>query len=186
MQNMIQILSTWDPDLSHDVPSLPTPWVEKIFTRLSAQLGHKVADLYACVAPDIVKAEWGNALAGFHPNEIKRGIDACQTRIFAPTLGEFLRLCRPALDPETAWIEASENLAGEYEWSHPAVRRAASQMSWELRSSTFAEMRKRWVWILEREFAQGWEEPEPEALRIKGPPKKAPPRATPQPEGTQL
>lgn len=183
MQHLSRSLSTcfdtWDLDASVTEPaSLPTPWVEKIFTRLSAQLGHKVADLYACVAPEDVKAEWGCALAGFHPAEIGRGLNACQTRVFAPTLGEFLRLCRPALDPELAWIEAVDGLAaGEgFEWSHPAVRRAARTMPYEIRSQSFAQCRKRWAWTLDREFEKGWEV-EPSAPKIKMATRKAPERA---------
>lgn len=184
MQSISQSLSRVNPDQLPYIPeplyelaevrSLPVAWVEKIFKRLAAQLGHKIADLYASVDPQDVKAEWGSAMADFHPEEIKRGLDACQTRVFAPTLGEFLRLCRPALDPETAWVEAVENRDGQFTWSHPAVRRTAGQMSWELRTSTFAANRRRWTMVLEREFAAGWEDPAAAPLRLRAPQKPAP------------
>jgi len=145
---------------------LPQRWVARIFDRLTAQLGAKVADLYAGVPAENVQAEWSSALAGFAPEEIDRGLRACQTRAFAPTLGEFTRLCRPGLDPELAWFEAGEGMRarenGEVgEWTHPAVYRAASQFAFELKTATFSQVRRRWEWTLQREFAKGWGESVP-------------------------
>jgi hypothetical protein len=110
MQQAANALSTWNPGSLTDDPAVPETWIEAIFTRLSAQLGAKVADLWGGVPPETVKTEWAEALASFERAEITRGLKACQTRAFAPTLGEFLRLCRPALDPEVAWLEASEGM----------------------------------------------------------------------------
>jgi len=152
---------------------LAESWVERVFIRLSAQLGAKMADLYNGISPSAVKKEWGEGLSGFEPDEIVRGLKTCQTRIFAPTLGEFLRLCRPALDPELAWLEAAEGVrarnAGQVgQWSHPAVYRAAVVMTFELSSSSFKQCQKTWAWRLEREFAAGWgESVPPPALRIE-------------------
>jgi hypothetical protein len=171
-------LSTWKPASS--VEPLPQKWIARIFERLTAQLGSKVADLYAGVHPETVQEEWGRALADFHPAEIDRGLTACQSRAFAPTLGEFLRLCRPALDPEIAFIEAANCLSqrekGEVgDWSHPAVFRAAVAMSHEVRTGNFREVRKRWEWQLSREFEQGWSEIEPPRTAITHAPSLRPP-----------
>lgn len=161
MQQAANALSTWNPAALTEQPSVPETWIEAIFTRLSAQLGTKVADLWGGVPPETVKAEWAEALASFDPREISRGLKACQTRAFAPTLGEFLRLCRPALDPEIAWLEAQDGMRARGqghlgEWSHPAVYRAASGFEHELRSGSFAQHRKVWTWRLEREMRKGW------------------------------
>lgn len=161
MQQAANALSTWNPGSLSDEPAVPETWIEAIFTRLSAQLGTKVADLWGGVPPETVKTEWAEALSSFDPTEISRGLKACQTRAFAPTLGEFLRLCRPSLDPEIAWLEAAEGMAqrahGQLgEWSHPAVYRAASGFEHELRSGSFAQHRKSWTWRLEREMRKGW------------------------------
>lgn len=157
-------LSMSKPSLSAE--PLPQRWVARIFDRLTAQLGAKVADLYAGVPAENVQAEWSEALAGFTPAEIERGVRACQTRVFAPTLGEFVRLCRPGLDPELAWFEACEGmkareLGAPGEWTHPAVYRAAGQFAYELKTAGFAQMRRRWEWTLQREFAKGWGEDVP-------------------------
>lgn len=140
---------------------LPTHLVEDLFQRLTAQLGAKIADLWAGVKPEHVKAEWADGLAGFRDAEIMRGLKACQSRIFAPTLGEFCRLCRPALDAEFAWLEAVDGLAarrtGEIgQWSHPAVYRAAEAMAFEVQSRSFHDCRRSWAYRLEQELVKGW------------------------------
>lgn len=183
IQSVLATSSTFDVAADHEAQPVPAAWVEKVFLRLGAQLGHKIADLYAGVPPDVVKAEWGMAMTGFQPQEIGRGLAACQTRVFAPTLGEFLRLCRPALDPETAAVEAVEilNNRDDAEWSHPAVRRAALAMAFELRTQAFAQYRRRWTWILEREFSKGWDDPRNDP-RLCAPVRHAPERPEPEPE----
>jgi hypothetical protein len=146
---------------SSEKECLPQAWVEAIFMRLSAQLGAKVADLWGGVPPAAVKAEWAQGLAGFSPSEIKRGLSSCQTRAFVPTLGEFVRLCRPAIDPEYAWVEAQAGMKQRTEgqvgdWSHPAVFRAARDFEQQLRSGTYRQFRREWERRLELEFKLGW------------------------------
>jgi hypothetical protein len=164
------------PALSRDGGPIPTRWVEDLFERLAAILGASMSNVYASANPDRVKAEWAEALAGFSADEVKRGLAATRTRKFAPHLPEFLHLCRPALDPETAWIEAEQGMAsherGErFAWSHPAVYWAARKVSFELRSESFAKCRKRWESLLSAEFAQGaWcSPPDPTQGRLAAP-----------------
>jgi len=133
-----------------------------------------MADLFAGVPADTVKGEWGQALGGYKPAEIARGIDACQTRKFAPVMGEFLHLCRPTLDSEIAWLEACDCMrqraAGKVgDWSHPAVYRAACEFSFELKSKSFKDCRKSWEYTLAREFKEGWdgELPKEPSLRLE-------------------
>jgi hypothetical protein len=160
-------LSMLTPASSSPTEPMQQRWVARIFERLTAQLGSKVADMYAGVPAESVQSEWAQALSGFHPSEIDRGLRACQTRPFAPTLGEFTRLCRPALDAELAYIEAGHCLRqrdkGELgNWTHPAVFRAACELSMEVRAGNFRDVRKRWEWTLARELASGWSDiPEP-------------------------
>jgi len=180
MQTAIAALSTSKPTSLPE--ALPRRWVARVFERLSGQLGTKMADLYAGVPPDVVQGEWGEGLAGFHEVELQRGIAACRTRVFAPTLGEFLRLCRPALDPEAAFYEAGDCLrerdAGEVgAWTHPAVWRAACTMSMEVRAGDYKACRVRWAHVLNREFAEGWGEILAPAMRIEHNAKVGPPPA---------
>lgn len=162
MQTLQEALpSTLTPASSGEPAAVPETWVDRIFNVLGAQLGTKVADLWASSNPETVRREWAEALASFEPAEIKRGLTATRTRAFAPTLGEFLRLCRPALDPEIAWLEAQEGmkareLGHKGEWTHPGVYRAARDMAWEIKNGDFKAHRKRWEWRLERELQRGF------------------------------
>lgn len=159
--------------LSRDGAPVPKHWVEDLFARLSAILGGAMGNVYAGADPELVKGEWAQAIAGFSAKEIQRGLAACRTRKFAPNLGEFLHLCRPALDPEVAWIEAEEGLKAHaaqqpFAWSHPAVYWAAAGMAFDIRSSSFSVQRRRWDRMLAQEFERGaWSEiPDPTARRI--------------------
>jgi len=159
-QIMTTALSMPNP-VSSDVKTLPKNWTARIFDRLAGQLGSKMAALYDGVAVETVQTEWASALAEYHPSEIARGLTACSERSFAPVLGEFLRLCRPALDAEWAFYEAADGLrqrdAGEVgNWSHPAVWRAACTMGAEVRSGDWKANRTRWTYTLRREFESGW------------------------------
>ena len=168
--------------LTHALSTEPLPqkWVAKVFDRLAGQLGSKLADLYGGVKPHLVQAEWAQGLAGFSGDEIARGLAACQTRKFAPTLGEFLLLCRPSLDAEIAWHEAAEGLSararGELgDWSHPAVYRAACVLRDGLRQGNWRACKNRWEHVLRSEFAKGFvAEVPPVALALAHNPHLAP------------
>lgn len=130
---------------------------------------------------DDIKRTWGEHLAGFTKNELTRGLAAVSELKFPPTLPEFKRLCRPALDPEVAWWEADHCLRQRADgfmgdWTHPAVWRAGRAMSMEIRGGEFAKHRVRWTVLLKRELAKGFGEgidpidkrlapPEPKATR---------------------
>lgn len=158
-------------------PSEPLPLVavQKLFDRLISQLGKKFHDLMGDATPETVQQEWAMGLAGFRRRELQRGIEALRGRRFAPVLGEFALLCRPAMDPEYAWYEAQDGLRardrGEMGvWSHPAVWRAAiamGEVGVNVRNGTFLHARKRWEMNLNRQLAAGWgdEVPEP-VLRL--------------------
>lgn len=148
---------------------LPAGAIDAVLRSLRAQLGARFADAFGAVPLEELRGEWAQRLAGFRRHELQRGIDACSNRRFAPTLGEFKVLCRPALDPEFAWEEAKEGMAARAvgqvgAWTHPAVYRAAQAMAYELRTSAFAGCRRRWEAALARELAAGWGEAVPAPL----------------------
>lgn len=77
---------------------LPRSWVEALFKKFLIRYGTLWADRYKGLglSPDEIAEEWATELAGFSPEEIKRGLDASRSKTFPPTLPEFLSLCRPA------------------------------------------------------------------------------------------
>lgn len=172
MDQPLQTSSTSKLAVSSSVPAIPESWVEKLFRRLEAILGARMGDVYHAADKDQVKREWAEALYGYSDEELRRGIAATRTRKFPPNLPEFLHLCRPALDPEIAWIEAEEGLRAHakgvaFPWSHAAVYWAGRRMATELRAGDgFAKHRKRWEVVIAAEFAKGaWASPPDPTLR---------------------
>lgn len=152
--------------------------VNIIFDSLKGQLGEvKLGALWGNTPKHLIDQEWAAALAGFRKHEIQRGIDACATRPFAPTLGEFVRLCRPALDPEYAFWEARDGLLerdkdGEDgkplmgRWTHPGVFYAAREMSADVRAGDWLKSRTRWTRLLRIEMERGWRDIPAPAMRV--------------------
>ena len=182
MQNPIQSLTSPLASSAEARPApaaVPVPWIERLFDRLRVILGPRLADLFAGAPVEDVKREWGEALAGFTGEEIKRGLDETRTRRFPPSLPEFLHLCRPGLDPEVAWYEAEQGLRAHAEkrafpWSHPAIYWAARDSTFApaIRGESFSKHRKRWEIHLKAEFAKGaWANPpDPTQRRIAAAP----------------
>ena len=138
---------------------LPESWVEKLFARFSAMYGRKFADLWADCNLRDVKATWAEDLAGFTGEEIKRGVDACKTRTFPPTLPEFVQLCRPAVDYESLYISAAMGVSSGV-WNNKLAYWATQAVgAFEVRNEPYAKMKNRWNRAIE-ELKQDGELPE--------------------------
>lgn len=74
--------------------SLPIPWVEQIFERLSFTYGAKVARMWSGVDPDKLKAHWARELYGFmdHPDAFAHALGHLDPDE-PPNLEQFKRLC---------------------------------------------------------------------------------------------
>ena len=119
---------------------------------------------------DEIHAAWIAALRGYSAAEVRRGVEAARSVTHIAGLSHFLRLCRPALDPEVAYAEAvagmSEHAAGRaFAWSHPAVYWAGRTMQFELRAVPYASVRKRRDSLMADQWAAGVWEPVPEPVR---------------------
>lgn len=125
-------------------------WVEALFLKLAARYGTLFLDRYAGVPQQLLIAEWSVELAGYTPDEIRRGLDGCRALKFPPTLPEFLALCRPPIDAHAAFTEAIDNLAKREHgqnpaWSHPGIYWAAQAVGvFDLKQSTYAAIKPRW------------------------------------------
>lgn len=134
---------------------LPESWIERLFARFSAMYGRKFADLWADCNLRDVKATWAEDLAGFTGEEIKRGVDACKTRTFPPTLPEFIQLCRPAVDYESLYVSAAMAVSSGI-WNNKLEYWATQSVgAFEVRNEPYAKMKSRWNKAIEELKADG-------------------------------
>ncbi|MBL0011307.1 MAG: hypothetical protein IPP22_10560 [Nitrosomonas sp.] len=119
---------------------LPSNWVDEIFKRFHGRFGNRFFAEYSTGKLNrdgedvgVVNARnvWAEELAGFTPEEIKRGMSVQYP--FMPDCDKFKLACRPTIDYEQAHIEAVEQMqqrkTGKDEWSNPAIYWAAAD--WE-------------------------------------------------------
>jgi len=120
---------------------LPSEWVERIFDRMTAAFGNRFATMWASADPATVKREWAEALAGFSGTEILVGLNSARSRDWPPTLGEFMRLCRPEPPYEDLFIAAQLGHRND-----PVSYWAAQAFGgYELRIATWPKARARWI-----------------------------------------
>lgn len=135
--------------------ALPESWVEKLFSRLSAMYGRKFADLWSGCNLREVKAAWAEDLAVFSGEEIKRGLDACKTRTFPPTLPEFVQLCRPAVGYESLYTSAALAISSGIWDSKLAYWATQSCGPFEVRNEPYRRMEARWKKAVDELLADG-------------------------------
>ena len=169
---------TLTPLSSADAQPLRPDWVKALFAKLSARYGTLFADRYAGVPQDVLLAEWGAELAGFTGDDIRRGLDGCRDLKFPPTLPEFMALCRPPIEPHSAYMEAVRNMrerdfGKNPDWSHPAIYWAAVEVTYyDMRQSTYSAIKGRWERALADQLHQRTWAPIPQALPALPPPTK--------------
>lgn len=130
--------------------AIPLTWVDRIWQRLNFKYGNKFLDMWAAFDIAEVKQAWSEDLAGYTAEELKRGLDALGD--WPPTLPEFMRLCRPPIDPKREWAEACEQMAirlkgqGEDKWSRPEVYWAAASIGmFDLKNNAWEQIKGRWL-----------------------------------------
>lgn len=100
--------------------SLPTPWVEKIFLKLTLTFGRDFLDRWKGIDIDDVKADWAHELRGLqqNPQAIAFGLEHCLGGR-PPTVQEFKAVCirrpdsalalpEPPADPERVVAELAK------------------------------------------------------------------------------
>ncbi|GGX32661.1 hypothetical protein GCM10007242_44500 [Pigmentiphaga litoralis] len=148
----------------------------EIIDFLRCEYGSKFDQQWGNVDPAKLTEHWAQRLVGYTAGEVRRGIHACATRTFVPTLPEFLALCRPALAPEQAFYVAVEGLharqRGEIgHWPHPAIYWAAVRIGQhDMLASGYSGLKGRWTNALQDVMGKGkWQDvPEP-ALALAAP-----------------
>jgi len=150
---------------STNAAALPLSWVDRLFERMALTYGRKFSDQWGTVDATAMKKHWAEKLAGLTGPEIKRGVDALDTRDWPPSLPEFLKLCRPPIDPTVAYYEAlygsQARAKGDMgQWSHPAIYWAYTTIGQhDFANIGYSVLRPRWEMALNAQFARGeWSE----------------------------
>ena len=144
---------------------------DAVFTEMTLLYGSRFGQQWAGLTPREIKAAWNRRLADYSPAEIQRGLDACDALDWPPSLPEFMRLCRPALNAEAAYHEAVAGMVargrGERgQWSHPGIYWAAVRItSHDLLSMGWQAIRGRWEAALRDVMAKGRWDPVPEPAK---------------------
>ncbi len=151
-------------------PALGISMMDHLFNRLDGAYPHKWRSAFA--SQDAIinwRESWAETFEeeNLTTAEVQTGWKACR-RLYdwPPSIAEFLRACRPALDPLAAYHEALSGLAareaGEIGlWSSPAVYWAAVGMAYDLKMQTHGQIKGRWERALAEQSAKGQWEPIP-------------------------
>lgn len=119
--------------------SLPAPWVNKIFDKMTLTYGQAFLRRWQDIDLNAVKSDWAHELAGFaqQPQSIAYGLQNLPADK-PPTVLEFRALCRRSPMPEVPRIEQSpagrERIASELAKLVPVISRApAGSRDWARR-----------------------------------------------------
>lgn len=132
--------------------------MDRIFARLEAFYGARLADAWKGSDVAAVKRVWAEELAAYTADEVRKGLDACRARDWPPTLPEFLKACRPPLDYEAAFLEAVEQMRlrdeGKDKWTRGAAYWAAVRLGRDLQTLPYVALKGRWHTALDAAAAQ--------------------------------
>ena len=109
--------------------SLPLPWVDKIFDKLTLTYGQAFLSRWKDIDLNAVKSDWMHELSGFEnaPQAIAHALSNLPER--APTVIEFRSICRTAPAQERKQIEAPranpERIASELAKLAPILTQTA-------------------------------------------------------------
>lgn len=160
-------------ELSTSTKPVTQGWIDALFVRMLNTFGSRFADMWRGTDIDSVKATWAPELSKLSREEFTKGVQALVTLDWPPTLGQFIKLCRPPLDAQKAFVEALNGLVardrGEVGvWSHPAIFWATTRIgAFDMKNSTYPQIMGRWQAALEDELAKKeWAEIPKPALQI--------------------
>lgn len=138
--------------------------MDHLYNRLDGAYPHKWRSNFPSPeAIDNWKVSWAEAFEdeGITPADVKAGLKACRTRYdWPPSCAEFIKACRPSVDPLVAYYEAVNGMQAREqgkkgEWSHPAIFWAAVPMSYDLKHVGYSQIKTRWEKALKDEMEKG-------------------------------
>ncbi len=147
--------------------------MDHLYNRLDGAYPHKWRSNFPSPeAIDNWKCSWAEAFEeeGITPKDIKAGLRVCRAKCeWPPSCAEFIKACRPSVDPMVAYYEAIAGIqsraAGEMgKWSHPAIFWAAMPMAFDLGQLSFSQIKMRWERALSAQMDRGEWEPIPQPM----------------------
>ena len=166
--------------LSTSTEALPIAWIERLFEKMVSLYGHKFLDMWRDVDLQAVKTTWAAELGKLTRDEIAKGANALMTQEWPPTLPQFIKLCRPAIDSVAAYYEAVNGVvAREHgnmgEWSHPAIFWASVKIgAFDLKNQSYSNVKGRWEKALDEELSKGqWKDIPQPSIALPAPSKQA-------------
>ncbi|CAB3854740.1 hypothetical protein LMG26858_01903 [Achromobacter anxifer] len=139
----------------------PTALGALVVNEMLLLYGAKFAQQWQGLTARELKDSWNRKLDGLDEIQVRRGLLACLTQEWPPTLPQFIKLCCPWMVPEVAYHEAVRGLSARRRgelgvWSHPAVYWAAVGVSTvDLLGCTYGAIKARWEKTLNEELAKG-------------------------------
>jgi hypothetical protein len=156
--------------------ALPLTWATKLIERLHLLYGTRFSQAWEGIDKAQLAQAWAEELAGFTGDELATGLAACKARPWPPTLPEFIVLCRPWLDHETAFRAAVAGMQARRtgqmgQWPHPAVFWAAVEIgSHDMLNQSWQTLRSRWAAALDVQMGrQAWDAIPAPAPMLTGP-----------------
>ncbi|WP_338618167.1 hypothetical protein [Pigmentiphaga sp. CHJ604] len=148
----------------------------EIVDYMRCEYGGKFVQLWGDISNAKLLEHLALRLAGYTAGEVRRGIQACATRPFPPTIPEFLVLCRPPVEPEAAFHEAVTGMQARKHgelgyWSHPAIYWAAVRIGMhDLLANGYPALKGRWENALRDILGKGrWPEIPMPAVALPAP-----------------
>lgn len=147
--------------LSNSINEIPDHWIDALFAKMSTYYGNKFADMWRDGNMQAIKAVWAQECLKLSREEFTRGANALLAQEWPPTLPQFIKLCRPAIDAVAAYYEAVNGvIAREHgnigEWSHPAIFWASVKIgAFDLKHQTYSAIKGRWEGALNEELSKG-------------------------------
>lgn len=145
-------------------PALGISMMDHLFNRLDGAYPIRWRSAYSNQqAIDNWMESWAEAFEdeGITPQEAKDGLRACRKLYdWPPSVSEFIKACRPAIDAAVAYQEAVAGVNARErgdmgKWSHPAIFWASSCMAYDLKHQAYSAIQKRWETALQAEMSKG-------------------------------
>ena len=141
--------------------ALPSNWVKEIFKRFHGRFGNRFLSEYSSGKLDSsgqdegienAKHVWGEELAGFTSEEIKRGLSAQYS--YLPDCDKFKLACRPSVDDEQSFYIAVEQMRMRREaqdkWPDAVIYWSAVELGNDLNNYPYQSIKARWKQALNK------------------------------------